>query len=417
MLEKPDITGVFENDDEDDDAARGRRRKDETGTTIRNRGRSPAGKDGGDSLRPGSRGKKLEDREEQQIQIMDLHTERPLIAHRGMVFTGTWANNIGTELIFTEPLDKEQEDQDDDEEDEGGMEDGGSGTQHHGANAGRPGSSSSNSSTASGPGPGAKNRPGGTSATNKPLPYIAALPGATLLAASSARLQCRPTTLTARSAPRRRHEAHRAARAANGFAIQVSDDRTGQRRPQARFLERLAALKRARGEADEVTVATVENPDDFVEDDSDEDFEREKKARKRGYEDGRKLRRVRLQRINDGVNPRRRRRRLDDRRGSRRDAEEEGEDDGGDRDESEGEGEGDTVGSYVGLDGRWWFGNIDRDFLEPPSPGATADGDHRTAEAGEGAVASSPRKRRRLKPLEADDEDEAQIAEGSRSAR
>ncbi|KLU87226.1 hypothetical protein MAPG_06228 [Magnaporthiopsis poae ATCC 64411] len=133
MLEKPDITGVFENDDDDDDPTRRRGRKDQTGTMIQNRGHSPAGKNGGDGTRPSSRGKKWEDREEQQIQIMDLHTERPLIAHRGMVFTGTWANNIGTELIFTEPLDKEEEDQDDDEEDEGGMEDGGSGTLHHDA--------------------------------------------------------------------------------------------------------------------------------------------------------------------------------------------------------------------------------------------------------------------------------------------
>ncbi|KAL8369997.1 hypothetical protein RB595_000384 [Gaeumannomyces hyphopodioides] len=406
MLEKPDITGVFENDDDDDDAARRRGRKDHAGATIHSKGRPPAGDGGGDPVRPSSKGKTWEDREEQQIQIMDLHTERPLVAHRGMVFTGTWANNIGTELIFTEPLDKEQEDQDDDDgEDEGGVEDGGSGTPHHDSDSGRPGSS-----TTSGARPGTKGRAGGTS-TRRPLPYITALPGATLLAASSARLQCRPTTLTARSAPRRRHEAHRAARAANGFAIQVTDDRTGQRRPQARFLERLAALKRARGEADDVTVATVENPDDFVEDDSDEDFEREKKARKRGYEDGRKLRRARLQRINDGVdaNLRRRRRRPDDRRG-RRDG-----DGDGDGDEDGAEGDVGDVGSYVGLDGRWWFGATNPDSLEPLSPGATADGGDQTAEAGEGHVPSSPRKRRRLKPSEADAREE-QGAEESRRA-
>ncbi|KAL8303303.1 hypothetical protein RB600_006966 [Gaeumannomyces tritici] len=399
MLEKPDITGVFENDDDDDDTARRRGRKDQAGATIHGKGRPPAGDGGGDTARPGSKGKTWEDREEQQIQIMDLHTERPLVAHRGMVFTGTWSNNIGTELIFTEPLDKKQEDQDDDdEEDEAEMEDGGSRTPQNDSDSGRPGSSTTS-------GVAARRGTKGGASTSRPLPYITALPGATLLAASSARLQCRPTTLTARSAPRRRHEAHRAARAANGFAIQVTDDRTGQRRPQARFLERLAALKRARGEADEVTVATVENPDDLVEGDSDEDFEREKKARKRGYEDGRRLRRARLQRINDGLDPnprRRRRRRPDDRRGRR----------GGEEDEDGAEGSVGDVGSYVGLDGRWWFGATNPDSLGPPPPGAAAGGDGQAAEGGEGSGPSSPRKRRRLKPLEADGQEE-QGAKGS----
>ncbi|CAP60965.1 uncharacterized protein PODANS_2_13650 [Podospora anserina S mat+] len=37
----------------------------------------------------------------EEIQILNLHSERPLVSYRNHVFRGSWCANIGTEMIFT----------------------------------------------------------------------------------------------------------------------------------------------------------------------------------------------------------------------------------------------------------------------------------------------------------------------------
>lgn len=36
-----------------------------------------------------------------EFQILELHSESPLVAYRGRVYEGNWARNIGTEMLFT----------------------------------------------------------------------------------------------------------------------------------------------------------------------------------------------------------------------------------------------------------------------------------------------------------------------------
>ncbi|KAK0629428.1 TFIIIC subunit-domain-containing protein [Bombardia bombarda] len=37
----------------------------------------------------------------EEIQILDLHSKEPIVSYRNHVFRGSWAENIGTEMIFT----------------------------------------------------------------------------------------------------------------------------------------------------------------------------------------------------------------------------------------------------------------------------------------------------------------------------
>lgn len=38
----------------------------------------------------------------EDIQILDLHSKRPIFSYRGRIFEGQWAENVGTEMIFVE---------------------------------------------------------------------------------------------------------------------------------------------------------------------------------------------------------------------------------------------------------------------------------------------------------------------------
>ncbi|EON97023.1 hypothetical protein UCRPA7_7458 [Phaeoacremonium minimum UCRPA7] len=121
------------------------------------------------------------------------------------------------------------------------------------------------------------------------LPALRHLPGdIDLLAASSARLLTSlielkpieddtPGGLAAeREAREKRLER---ARQKHNISIPVVGDRYGKRAPQARFLENLMAIKRLRGETDEVTVHTMETRQNDVEDDPEEMVERRKRAK------------------------------------------------------------------------------------------------------------------------------------------
>ncbi|RDL37630.1 uncharacterized protein BP5553_05063 [Venustampulla echinocandica] len=133
-------------------------------------------------------------RNTQEIQIMDLHTDNPLVSYEGRIFSCKWAENIGTELLFT----KRDE--------------------------------------------------------QNPLPSIRTLPGnVDLLAASSARLISRPLRVEHKSKRADAELKHRLERPSD-FSINVGVRAGPKRRDQARFLESLIDIKESKGEDDLVTV-------------------------------------------------------------------------------------------------------------------------------------------------------------------
>lgn len=164
--------------------------------------------------------------EPEEIQILELHSERPLVSHRGSIFQGSWAENIGTELVF--------------------------------ASRDSPDS----------------------------LPVLRHLPdGLDLLAASSARINFSPVELkqqrTRQLLPKAEIELDRY-RVNGGAYIHVHSDKYGIRRPQANFLEDLTAAKRRRGERDQVTVTTMDTPhNQLLETDPDEEAYRNRLERHR----------------------------------------------------------------------------------------------------------------------------------------
>lgn len=131
---------------------------------------------------------------QQEIQIMDLHADNPLVSYGGRIFSCQWAENIGTELLFTK-----RDDQD-------------------------------------------------------PLPSIRTLPGnVDLLAASSARLISRPMKVEHKSKRADAELKHRLERPSD-FSINVGVRAGPKRRDQARFLESLIDIKESKGEKDLLTV-------------------------------------------------------------------------------------------------------------------------------------------------------------------
>ena len=130
-----------------------------------------------------------------QVQILDLDTSNPIVSYDGHVFSCQWVRNIGTELIFI-AHDK-----------------------------------------------------------NNPLPHLRTLPGnVDLLAASSARLISNSIKVEPKgreSPPPIRHGRNRLI---SNLAIPVGNAASAKRIEQARFLERVIALKEDKGESDLVTV-------------------------------------------------------------------------------------------------------------------------------------------------------------------
>lgn len=168
-----------------------------------------------------------------EIQVLDLHSDSPIISYKGRIFSGSWASNIGTELIF-------------------GAHD---------------------------------------EVADRGLPYLRSLHGEVdLMAASSARILTTPADLkpknpTAVAQPTRRQppDRYRKLRKESGVVIPVAFDKHGFRKPQARFLENIMAIKRKRGEKDEVTTMTRDTTRYFVdaEDDPEEASLQKKRLRDR----------------------------------------------------------------------------------------------------------------------------------------
>lgn len=176
-----------------------------------------------------------------EIQVLDLHSDNPIISYKGRIFSGSWARNIGTELVF-------------------GAHD---------------------------------------EIAERGLPYLRTLPGGVdLMAASTARILTTPADLrpnatrgnaavssrtTTNPARRQGPDRYKWLRKASGIEIPIAFDKHGRRKPQARFLENLMAIKRSRGEQDDVTTITRETCKDFVsrEDDPEEATNQKKRARDR----------------------------------------------------------------------------------------------------------------------------------------
>ena len=127
------------------------------------------------------------------VQILDLHTSNPIVSYNGQVFSCQWAQNIGTELLFT-----------------------------------RHDKSSS-------------------------LPILRSLPGnVDLLAASSARIISEPVHVKPKAPLRKPLPTARPREPAS--QISLPKNASIQKKNQASFLEKLIGIKEAKGEEDLVTV-------------------------------------------------------------------------------------------------------------------------------------------------------------------
>jgi hypothetical protein len=146
----------------------------------------------------------------EDIQILDLHSDKPYISYKGRMFEGTWAEVIGTEAILT------------------------------------------------------------TRDDTRPLPALRHLAeNVDLLGASSARLITKEKTAKAKVPE---VDPLEATREEWNIRIPTAKDRTGERRQQARFLENLIALKKIRGQDDSVTVYALDGHGKHFDDDRDPDY-------------------------------------------------------------------------------------------------------------------------------------------------
>ncbi|KAL2874333.1 hypothetical protein SGCOL_010504 [Colletotrichum sp. CLE4] len=137
----------------------------------------------------------LESEQAAEIQILDLHSDKPMFAYKGKIFEGQWTRNLGTEVIFAE---HEHED---------------------------------------------------------PIPALRHLPGGVdMLAASWSRINTTEKRLEPRHEAAAKDDPLKDIRRKHGIHIPITADKTGERKRQTRFLENLMALKVKRGEKDEVTV-------------------------------------------------------------------------------------------------------------------------------------------------------------------
>ncbi|KAJ4158637.1 uncharacterized protein LMH87_009153 [Akanthomyces muscarius] len=150
------------------------------------------------------------------IQILELHSDHPLISYRGRLFEGEWAEIIGTEALLVRHDDK------------------------------------------------------------NPLPALRQVPGdIDVLGAVSSRIVTKEKIATARQ--QERDDPLAATRAAWSIHIPPGKDRTGARRQQARFLENIMALKKMKGQTDDVTVYALDGEGKDFDDTKDPDYKPRRK--------------------------------------------------------------------------------------------------------------------------------------------
>lgn len=181
------------------------------------------------------------------IQILDLHSDHPLFSYRGRLFEGTWAENLGTELIFAPgaggPIDsatmdtRAGEGDEEDEEEEG------------------QGSSKEDAASASMEPLDPRIDPYFSASKAPPLPALRHLgAGVDLLAASAARITAKEVRAVPRRAEQQRRQtgpapAASAATAAGARGEQIDEGNTSKKRTVAAVEEEA----RERHETDETT--------------------------------------------------------------------------------------------------------------------------------------------------------------------
>jgi hypothetical protein len=170
----------------------------------------------------------------EDIQIMELHSHRPLISYRGRVFEGQWAEVIGTEAILAN---REEDDP-------------------------------------------------------LPLPALRNLPGEVdLLAASSSRILTTERILKPKVPA---EDALAPIRQQWNIRIPTGKDKTGERAQQTRFLENLMALKKKRGETDHVTVYARDGKGKNFKDNKDPDAKPRRRKMASGIEEQARVSRRRV---------------------------------------------------------------------------------------------------------------------------
>lgn len=168
-----------------------------------------------------------EEREEirDEVQILELHSDHPLIAYRGRLFEGEWAEILGTETLLTRHDDQ------------------------------------------------------------NPLPRLRPVPGnIDILGAVSSRIVTKEKIAKARQ---KDHDPLAATRELWNIHIPVGKDRKGERRQQGRFLENLMALKKLKGQTDNVTVYALDGKGKDFDDTKDPDYKpRRKRVSAAGWATG-----------------------------------------------------------------------------------------------------------------------------------
>lgn len=174
------------------------------------------------------------------IQILDLHSKEPMVSYRNHIFQGSWSENIGTEMIFT-PHDPDS-----------------------------------------------------------PLPALRNLSEGKLdlLAASATRINFKEVRLESKQMAEQNSnnltkqissitawgndDIPERYKRPDGVYVHIGGDKTGQRQPQAHFLEDLIMLKRKLGETDSVTIRPLETRQNklMMEDEGEE---RRRKRLKNGH--------------------------------------------------------------------------------------------------------------------------------------
>ncbi|KAK3493567.1 hypothetical protein B0T13DRAFT_312836 [Neurospora crassa] len=174
------------------------------------------------------------------IQILDLHSKEPMVSYRNHIFQGSWSENIGTEMIFT-PHD-----------------------------------------------------------ADTPLPALRKLCDGKLdlLAASATRINFKEVRLESKQMAEQNSnnltkqlssitawgndDIPERYKRPDGVYVHIGGDKTGQRQPQAHFLEDLIMLKRKLGETDSVTIRPLETRQNklMMEDEGEE---RRRKRLKNGH--------------------------------------------------------------------------------------------------------------------------------------
>ncbi|KAI1121533.1 hypothetical protein F5Y10DRAFT_271995 [Nemania abortiva] len=155
--------------------------------------RPEASGEGKNKRRPSAQEQEDDDTSHERVQILELHSENPIISYKGRVFSGQWCENTTTELLFTRH----------DEE--------------------------------------------------NPLPVLRHLDdGVDLLAASSSRISVTERILKTKASDRERQRA--SANMPQTIIPPVDPKASQERTDQRNFLADLIAIKRRKGETDDVTV-------------------------------------------------------------------------------------------------------------------------------------------------------------------